>query len=430
MAFRIGDIVRATLRAPDEDEVDLIVIGQLRAINDDGTYGVERKNGVYVDVDLAAGDKMELLGAAAPSVGRYVRLEFDGDEPDEVGLITHVYDDGDYDVQTADGAIQRQSPDTVVFANDAEIEAFKAREDDFEVDHQFPPEPLLQIKTETFQPPPIAPDALRIVNFDGPPALPPPPVDTAMVRLHHYLSAIPRISARELTTAKDNIQSALHDVLPENFDAAEKLEHDLYRALALREMELFVQAVRNDEVSSSKAPQVVARVGKMGVSQEEIDAFLVKLYDIDAEKDVLVGLPVLSRDVPNAVVPAFVAPIDKAIADAQAGVRPVTKAVENAANAVVGAVTGAAKAVEKAVAGTTSGGKKKYFGNYSYKDERVKAQAKADAYWASHPRSRQADLSRTAKKVVRKAANYNVAKNDFAGVDTRNMGRKLGLVKW
>lgn len=61
--------------------------------------------------------------------------------------------------------------------------------------------------------------------------------------------------------------------------------------------------------------------------------------------------------------------------------------------------------------------------------QKAEALAKARAYWAEHPEAEKVDKSRTAK-IVRKAAQYDPAKNDFAGVDTRAVGIKEGIVKF
>jgi hypothetical protein len=60
-------------------------------------------------------------------------------------------------------------------------------------------------------------------------------------------------------------------------------------------------------------------------------------------------------------------------------------------------------------------------------NERQQAMAKARAYWAEHPGSEAVDKRHTAK-IVRRAADYDPPKNDFAGVDTRAVGIKEGVV--
>lgn len=289
-----------------------------------------------------------------------------------------------------------------------------------------------------------------LVQWEAPavPLPTPMPVDTGMLRLEAYKKAIPRLALDDIKKVKKNIEAALMDVLPMNFDNAEVVERDLYQLIALRQMELFLDAVRDGEMSTGQANAtsraIVERAEKLGVNTGAIDDFLAKLYDIQAARAAAeeAAMPAAAPVAATPVVPAFVAPVDQAIADAQAGIRPVVKevegagqavarAVERGADAIVDAGKSAVAAVENAVTGKKApAGRKPAFGGYSYTAERAKAQAKADAYWAAHPRARTADMSRTAKKVVRKAANYKVNQNDFAGVDTRNMGRKLGLVKW
>jgi len=58
--------------------------------------------------------------------------------------------------------------------------------------------------------------------------------------------------------------------------------------------------------------------------------------------------------------------------------------------------------------------------------ELQKAQAKADAHWAKHPRGKAQDLKYKNQKVVTTAAEYNPSKNDFPGVD---LGTKR-YVRW
>ena len=62
-------------------------------------------------------------------------------------------------------------------------------------------------------------------------------------------------------------------------------------------------------------------------------------------------------------------------------------------------------------------------------NERAQAEAKARAYWAQHPGSEIVDKQRTAN-LVRRAADYDPPRNDFAGVDTRAVGIKQGIVKF
>lgn len=56
--------------------------------------------------------------------------------------------------------------------------------------------------------------------------------------------------------------------------------------------------------------------------------------------------------------------------------------------------------------------------------EKPLAQAKADAWWAKHPRAEAADKAVKAKTVVKTAAAYIPGKNDFLGVDTAKSSGK------
>lgn len=135
-----------------------------------------------------------------------------------------------------------------------------------------------------------------------------------------------------------------------------------------------------------------------------------------AEQDVFDAPPPYAPPPVPGVV-RFVAPIDVAIA----GGTPIAPRPVVFAAAAPAAAPAAARAA--AVGGS--------FGQRMAAlraTEKAAALAKARAYWAQHPRSEAMDKRRTGK-LVYKAANYNPAKNDFPGIDTRAVGIKEGFAK-
>lgn len=111
---------------------------------------------------------------------------------------------------------------------------------------------------------------------------------------------------------------------------------------------------------------------------------------------------------PPSLVPAFAAPHEPAIAAVIGQPAPGPSAHP---------VVVAAHAAHVASTPVLSGS--------DYQSEKAKAIAKAQAYWAQHPKSQAIDRRRTAKKVVRKADKYIPNRNDFSGVDTRNPRRPM-----